>query len=261
MQTLDDLVCLQIAPIRITSDSNAHRTVFATIVKHPATGTTTPETNAVHFYRWNRSISQLELDTDLMALNPDHMRLDRITVLTFYDRDYLIVECTDSSSALSTKLTYLTHFRQQFRIVYESYHNVSQTLCEIQLPERSCIGYFAAAVDNVIRIECALLSEAGDMRMQTVYRLVAAPVSLLQALWRSDAAELLVLDVLGRVYVWRQSGGIHGADVRFELVQTLQTQHGSTSISVTRYRGALWLAACAGKEVNSTHFGSVEVYR
>lgn len=257
LQTLDDRAFLQVTAIRITTDSNVLRTVYATIVQSQTI-------NAVHFYRWNRSRAQLELDTDLKSLHPAHMRLDRISVATFYDRDYLIVECTDSRSALPTKLSYLTYFRQQFRIVYESYHNASQQLCEIQLPQRSCLGFFAAGRENEIRIECALISEAGDMLMEPIYRLVAAPVPLVQALWRSDAAQLLALDVLGGVQVWRQTGGIGDVAVQFEHVQTLRTSLGgaASSMSVTRYRGALWLAVCVAKAENATtHFGSVEVYR
>lgn len=270
---MDGLFMQQLTTLRYSTSRNVRRTVHAAIVQRPSTGAgdntiadnPADPTASINFYRWHGDRSQLVLDTHLQALRPASMRLVDIVTVRLYDRDYLIVEARADDA--TTVLTYLTHLRGQFRSVFESRHNGTQNLLEMQLAERSCVGFFSEYVGTVLRIECAQFSDRGDMRLVRVGTVTPsgpAPVGLLQAVYTPQTAELVVLDARGAVHVWRRvavAATAGDAEVSFGLVQTLQPQHLSRTISVAWHRGAVWLATCAAMQQNSTHLGAIEVYR
>lgn len=65
-----------------------------------------------------------------------------------------------------------------------------------------------------------------------------------------------MLDVQNGISVWQLRNQSH-----FELVQNITTPHLSRTISTTRYKNAQWLATSSAFGQNSTHLGSVHIYR
>lgn len=254
----------QLTTLRYTTAKNVRRTVYAAIVQRPSTTPPLLPDVAVNFYRYDAAAG-LRLDTAHLALRPHSMELVDITTVRLYDRDYLIVECHDANALSvdqSTKLTYLTLLRRQFRIVYESHHNATQNVLGLPLAERSCVAFYTEYASSVVRFECAQLSDRGDMRMVEVGGvLVANGAAVVQAAFGRRSAELIVLDQTGAIGVWRRTPTDEAGRVEFVQVQTLMPVHLTRTVSMAEYRGHVWLATCAAFQQNASHHGSVDVWQ
>lgn len=235
-------------------------------------------TASIDFYRWTSAAAgqpnsnQLTADRHhLMAAwqrNTRRMRLIDMLAVRLYDRDYLVVESSASDSQSTHRLTYLAFVDRKYRIVYESTHNATQNVVSMPLRERSCLGFFTEFASLELRIECAVFDANGRLRMLVVNAAVpVAEAPIAQIVYGDrDHQELIVLDVSGRVNVWRRVDDVADSRVedavRFQLVQSIRPLHLSRTISMCTHGGAMWLATCAAHQENGTHVvGSVDVYR
>lgn len=101
-----------------------------------------------------------------------------MTVVSLFDKDYLIVETSDK---ILSKLTYFTYVNGQFRNVFESFHNGSQNIVTLHFMDRSCIGFFTEYVSQHMQLECALFTADDQLRMEFIASL-KAPAKIVQVL-------------------------------------------------------------------------------
>lgn len=99
-----------------------------------------------------------------------------MTVVSLFDKDYLIVETSDQ---LLTTLSYFTYVNGQMRNIFESFHNDSQNIVSVHFTDRSCIGFFTEYVSQRVQLECALFNGDDQLRMEFVGTL-EAPARLVQ---------------------------------------------------------------------------------
>lgn len=113
---------------------------------------------------------------DNFALSHDEMDLIDISIVTLFDKEYLIVE---SANQTITKLTYFTYVADKLRNVFESVHMGTQNTVSMHLLDRSCVGFFTEYVSQMLRLECALFNRDGRLYMELV-GVLEAPAQLVQ---------------------------------------------------------------------------------
>lgn len=74
-----------------------------------------------------------------------------------------------------------------------------------------------------------------------------------------ECTELIILDALGTIYVWQLT--VNETFNRFEVHQIIRLIHAAKHVATIRYADTMYLVACSEHMLNSTHFGSVEVYK
>lgn len=106
---------------------------------------------------------------------PNNALVD-MTVVSLFDKDYLIVETTDT---ILNKLSYFTYVNEQMRNIFESFHNESQNIVSVQFMDRSCVGLFTEYVSRYLQLQCALFMDDGHLQMEFI-RTLEAPAKLVQ---------------------------------------------------------------------------------
>lgn len=74
-----------------------------------------------------------------------------------------------------------------------------------------------------------------------------------------ECSELIILDALGTIYVWQLSA--NETINRFEIHQIIRLIYAARHVATIRYADTMYLVASSEHILNSTHFGSVEVYK
>lgn len=106
------------------------------------------------------------LFTDHFAIQPKEMNLVDIMPLTFYDRDYLILQTEHPNSPGLSKLSFFTYLNNKFRNVYEMYQNGTQTLIPILfLLDKSCYASYQK-YNRIIEISCAFYKTNGELHFE-----------------------------------------------------------------------------------------------
>lgn len=108
----------------------------------------------------------------LFGFQPKNMHILDIFSIVISDRDFLVVQ-TQSHFSGAFRHSFFTHFKGQFRNVYEIHGNVSREIVALNMDTDDCfITYSRHATD--IAIACAFFNQPGVLGFQQVDELYSS---------------------------------------------------------------------------------------